>query len=265
MSEPAAPRTAAPLWFVPAGFLIGVLGALSGIGGGLVAGPLLHAASKLSLKRASATALLNVLATTAAATVAELLRADSRLDLGLVAALALGALAGAELGFRVQQRMSERTLKRLFVVVLLVAGVRVLFFAHPVAGGLAPGPVATTALALAIGLAGGFFVPLLGIGGGMVMVPALFLSMSPLGFSGARACALAAGAVAAVRSLALHVRAGNVEVRPGALLAIGALLGALAGVVLAHDSRVADVGRVLLGLVLVVQALRFLHELRRPG
>ena len=97
------------------------------------------------------------------------------------------------------------------------------------------------------------------------MVPALFLSMAPLGFSGARACALAAGAVAAVRSLALHVKAGNVEVRPGSLLAIGALFGALAGVVLAHDSRVADVGRVLLGLVLLVQALRFVQELRRSA
>ena len=48
-------------------------------GGGLFAGPLLHFVGGLALKRATATALFLVLATTSAATLAEWLQADSEL------------------------------------------------------------------------------------------------------------------------------------------------------------------------------------------
>jgi len=259
----ATVRSRAPFWFLPAGFLIGMLGALSGIGGGIVAGPLLHAARKLPLKRAAATALLNVLATTAAATLSEVLRDDSELDLSVALALSIGALLGSELGFRAQRRLDERTLKALFVLVLLLAGARVLLFTAAVGGGVDPGPLFTELVALAIGVAGGFFVPLLGVGGGMIMVPGLFLSLGQLGFSGARACALAAGMVAAVRSLWLHGRAGNVDFGEGWLLALGALIGAYGGVVAAHDTLFRHYGRIVLAAVMLFQAARFALELWR--
>lgn len=256
-----APKERVPLWFVPVGFVIGMAGALCGIGGGIFAGPLLHAVRGLALKRSAATALMVVLATTTASTVAELQRADSELDLAVVLALSAGALAGAELGFRVQNRIDERALKTIFALVLGLAGLRVLLFTSAVRGGLVPGPIYTEIVAAVVGVCGGFLTPLLGVAGGVFMVPALFLSLAQLGFGGARACALAAGAVAALRSLWLHARAGNVEFRLGGMLAIGALVGALGGVVAAHDPLLAHVGRVLLGSVLVLQSLRFASEL----
>ncbi len=261
MSAPG-PNERPPAWFPLAGLGIGLAGALCGIGGGIFAGPLLHAVRGLPLKRAAASAILVVLATTLAATAAELLRADSALDWAIVLPLALGALAGAQLGFALAKRCDERGLKRLFVVFLALAGLRVLFFTEALAAPGALGRSAASALALGIGLAGGTLTPLLGVAGGVVMVPALFLFLAQP-FGAARAAALAAGAVSALRALVLHARARNISFALGLPLAVGALFGALLGVLAAHDSRLVHGGRILLGGVMLVQAGRFALELWR--
>ena len=257
----APPSKAAPsAWFVPAGVLIGFAGALCGVGGGIFAGPLLHSVCGLSLKRSAATALLVVLATTVTSSVSELFQPHSELALQVALPLALGALLGAQLGFAVTERVDERVLKWAFTGLLLLAGLRVLFFTHGLVAETPVGPSATVAIALAIGVAGGFLTPL-GVAGGVFMVPALFLSLHSLGFNGARACALFAGAVGALRSLWLHARSGNVEFALGWPLALGSLLGAIGGVAAAYDPDLAHAGRVLLGLVLLAQAVKFARDL----
>jgi uncharacterized membrane protein YfcA len=257
----SAPAAKPSVWFLPAGILIGFAGALCGIGGGIFAGPLLHVTKKLALKRAAATAILVILATTTAATTTEVLRGDSELVWSVVLPLAAGALAGAELGFRLSKRIDERTLKTVFAVVLLVAGVRVLVFSSGLAGADVFGPAASAALAFGIGLLGGSLTPLLGIAGGVVMVPSLFLALGHLGFGGARAAALAGGAVSALRSLWLHARARNIDYRLGLPLAAGALAGAFFGVQAAHVPELALGGRLLLGTILLVQSAVFWRQL----
>jgi hypothetical protein len=260
---PPAPETEHPAaWFLPAGAAIGFAGALCGIGGGIFAGPLLHSVRRVPLKRAAATAILVILATTLSSTAAELLRADSDLRGAVALPLAGGALVGAQLGYALSRRIAERQLKALFAFVLALAGLRLFLFSSALTGLGALEPRFAAALAFGIGLGGGALTPLLGVAGGVVMVPALFLLLGqPFGV--ARAAALAAGAVAALRSLWLHSRAGNVSFALGLPLAAGALLGALAGVVAAHQPTLAQGGRVLLAGILLAQALRFAVELAR--
>lgn len=260
-APPADPLGERPApWFAPAGLVIGFAGALCGIGGGIFAGPLLHGVRNVPLRRAAATAILVVLATTLAATTAELFRADSELRWAIVLPLAAGALGGTELGFATSRRIDERRLKALFALVLLLAGLRLLFFTSSLTG--ASAPAALGAAALAIGIAGGFLTPLLGVAGGVLIVPAVFLLLGqPFGV--ARAAALAAGAVSALRSLWLHSRAGNVSYSLGLPLACGSLLGASGGVVAAHQPALAHGGRILLATILLAQAWRFVLDLRR--
>lgn len=264
MSPPASERgpdeRPAP-WFLPAGILIGFAGALCGIGGGIFAGPLLHSVRKLPLRRAAATAILVVLGTTTASTTAEFLRGDSELVWSVVLPLACGALLGSELGFRLSKRIDERALKRLFAVVLILAGLRVLLFTQGLVGAERLDVRLELALSFVIGLAGGSLTPLLGIAGGVVMVPALFLALGELGFGGARACALAAGAVSGLRSFWLHAKARNISYTLGLPLAAGALVGGLFGVQAAHHEPMVFFGRILLGLILLAQGLRFAREL----
>ena len=263
--KPLADGERVPVWFVPAGFAIGFAGTLCGIGGGLFAGPLLYFTRGLPLRRAAATALLLVLATTSASTVTELLRADTLLRGHLVLPLVLGVLGGAQLGFRLSQKLSERGLKAGFCVVLTAAGLRILFSS----GAGAPeavhesGALLTSLYALAVGFGGGFVAPVLGVGGGLLMVPGLFLSIDGLSFNAARATSLAGGMAASLRSVWLHSRAGNIEPRPGLALAGGALFGAAAGVFVTRTEGFVQAGRVLLAAILLAQALRFGRELLR--
>lgn len=257
-SEPPARSTAG---LAPAGLAIGFLGSLCGIGGGLFAGPLLHLAFGFELRRATGTALVLVVATTAAATATEAARADSALRWGLVAALVVGMLVGAQLGFAFSERVSDRALRALFAVALLAVSAPVLLAPsapHAQAAGGAELGAGALAWGGLVGVLGGFVVPVLGVGGGLVVVPALFLGVPGLGFDGARAAALAAGLVGSARSLALKARARRVSWRHGLVLGTGALVGAALGVVSLDAVRgLIEVGRIALGLTLAGVAVRF--------
>ncbi len=258
-------KQAIPFWYFPAGLVIGFVGALCGIGGGLFAGPLLHYTRGLALKRSAATALLLVFATTSAASVTEALQEDTLLSTRLVLPLMIGVLAGAQAGFKLSQRLSERGLKCVFCVVMLAAGLRILFSS----GGFSPAPGTfasdhvTSLLSLAVGFGGGFVAPILGVGGGLMMVPGLFLCIDGLPFTAARATSLAGGTVASLRSLFLHSRAGNIVYGPGIVLGLGALVGATSGVFFTRSDGFVQAGRVFLGALLIFQALRFARELTR--
>jgi len=259
-----APPARSTAGLAPAGLAIGFLGSLCGIGGGLFAGPLLHLAFGFELRRATGTALVLVVATTAAATATEAARADSALRWGLVAVLVVGMLVGAQLGFAFSERVSDRFLRALFAVALLAVSVPVLLAPSAphaaqatASGGEALGAGAFVWGGLA-GALGGFVVPVLGVGGGLVVVPALFLGIPGLGFDGARAAALAAGLVGSARSLVLKARARRVSWRHGLALGAGALVGAALGVVALDAARgLIEVGRIALGLTLAAVAARF--------
>jgi hypothetical protein len=246
------------------GFAIATVGAMCGIGGGLFAVPFLHYVRKLELKRAIATSLVLVLATSVFATLAELARPDPKLHASIVIATVSGVILGTEAGFYAAKRISTRALRATFVVVLSFAAWR-LYWAE--SGALQPADPAlwlTKAACWKAGLAGfggGIVAPLLGLGGGLLMVPALFLGLPGIGFAEARATSLAAGTIAAVRSLWLHGRAGRVELPAVGPLAIGAMGGAVLGVNLVHLEGLVQVARVLLALILVFSALRFLRDL----
>ncbi|MEM7310050.1 MAG: sulfite exporter TauE/SafE family protein [Planctomycetota bacterium] len=256
------------LALLPVGFLIACVGAICGIGGGLFTVPILHFVRGLELKRAVATALVLVLTTTSFSTVGELLRDAPQLHLSLVAFVAGGALIGAQIGFAVAERIPARALRAVFVVVLLAASYKLAFGGQAAPADAGAGEWLDSAArvrAFVAGVGGGFLAPLLGVGGGLLMVPALFLGIPGIGFNEARATSLAAGAVGALRSVILHGRAGRIEVGAVAPLAVGAIGGALVGVQLVHLGEMVEVGRRLLAAILAFVALRFLRDLVRAG
>jgi len=250
----------------PAGILIAFVGALCGIGGGLFAVPLLHFWYRRSLQQSVATSLVLVLMTAASATWAEALRGSPDIVWALVPPLALGMLIGAQIGYAISRRIDPKILREVFAVVLFLAGLRlVLSGGH---SGDAGTPVEIVNLTLgtvcAIGVGGGILAPLLGVGGGLLMVPALFLSVPCLGFAGARACSLAAAVVGASRSLWLHSRDAHTCRRDAIKLGSGALLGAALGVLALHASpSMGGLGQTLLAFVLWFTAFRFLREALR--
>jgi uncharacterized protein len=262
-AECGAPESGEPsrVWLAPAGLVIGCMGAICGIGGGLFATPLQHYGLGVPLKRAVATSLALVFATACAATGAEALRSDSVLPWTLVLALVPTALVGAQIGFRMAQKVPTLRLKRVFTVVLLIAAARLLWTVDK-ADAVFTGELgfADYAMTSALGLIVGIVVPLLGIGGGLVVVPGMLLLVPQIGFPGARGVSLAAAVVTAGRSLLLFLRAGNVDPVSARLLGIGAFLGSAAGVQLVHLDGAARFGQRALAGVMLFAAYRFARD-----
>ena len=261
---PSAPGGARTVWLVAMGAMVAFVSSNCGIGGGLFIVPFLHYAVGFPLELAVATSLVHVLAATSAATVAEALEPRSFLRLDLAAALAAGALLGAQLGYLLSRRIDTLTLRKIFVVVMFLAGLRMLFDpAVPKEAGETGFTILGAAVVFAIGVGGGFISPLLGIGGGLFMVPALFALAPGVDFAAARACSMAASAVASARGAWLHSRAGSIDRRVGGWLAIGAVIGAVAAVYVFHLPGFVDMGRWVLAGVLWFVAGRFLWDFRR--
>ncbi len=262
------PRTTG-IGIVLVGFVIATWGAMCGIGGGLFAVPCLHYIYKLPLKQAVVTSLSLVAATTISATAAEAFRSDSRIEWWVVLCLVAGSMVGAQLGFRVAQKVEARALKLAFCLLLFFVGFRILGLVPQTfaAGGeLDPGPQLVASdylIATMIGLGGGFVAPLLGIGGGLVAVPALLFALPSLGHLGARACSMAMGTATSTRSMLLYYKAGQLDLRRSAGFATGAAIGAFVGVQIVHIPGVAEVAKKMLAATLLLVALRFAWDLRK--
>lgn len=245
-------------WLFPLGAAISVLGAVCGIGGGLFSTPLLHYGLRFDLRRAIATSLALVTATALSATAAEALRENSDVPWSIVGAIAPAALLGTQMGYRFKDRLEVRSLKKIFCVLLTAVGLKMIFADGQVLAlaGYQPDFYDHLGAAL-LGLFAGFVVPILGIGGGMLMVPGMLLIVPSLGYLGARATSLAVASVTASRSTFLHLRADKLNPKDARWIASGALVGAYAGVHLVHLSNVAAIGELLLAVILLVSALRF--------
>lgn len=238
---------------------------MCGIGGGLFAVPLLYIGYRLPLRRAVATSLGLVFANATAATLSEALRADSAIDARLAACMIVGALLGARLGYLLGRKLDTRLLRMIFIAVLILSGLRVwLGDALPApAADIEQGPWTQGLLSVLIGFAGGVLAPLLGIGGGLIFVPALFIALPGLGFAGARACSMAASVAASMRSLFLYIGEGGIIVWPYlGWLATGAVLGGGGGVWAVHQPGVIEFARFLLVILMYYVALRLGFELR---
>jgi len=237
------------------------LGTVCGIGGGIFATPILHYLVRLPFQLAIGTSLVLVFAMTVVATVAEMVRADSAIDWTVVGLLLVGSIPGAHLGYRFGKRVETRTLKLCFIVLLLGAALKTLTLSGANVTGLPHDgvalDVAKSLWVIAVGVGGGFLSPLLGVGGGILVIPALFLTLPDMCYLEARACSMAMSVVNAAQSVWLHVRGGTVHFKVAVPFTLIAVIGAVLGVWAVHQPGWADVARVTMTIVLVLVALRF--------
>ena len=103
------------------GLVAGVFSALFGVGGGLIAVPLLVLLAHLPERAATATSLGAIGITALAGTLAYAFRGE--VDVGFAALVGLPAAAGAFLGTSWQQRITTRRLTYGFAVLLVGVGI----------------------------------------------------------------------------------------------------------------------------------------------
>ena len=114
------------------------------------------------------------------------------------------------------------------------------------------------AVLLCIGAAAGVLAGLLGVGGGIVLVPAFFYAFRALGFAGPNlmqicvATSLATIVVTSIRSVTAHRRRGSVDMDVLKTWAPGIVVGALLGTWLATMLDTRGLQAVFAGLALIV-------------
>jgi uncharacterized membrane protein YfcA len=106
------------------GVVAGFMGALFGVGGGIVIVPLLVALLAFDQRRAAATSLAAILISSVAGAVTYALHGDVKP--GAAALVGIPAVVGVVSGVALQQRLAQRTLALGFTALLAAVGIRLL-------------------------------------------------------------------------------------------------------------------------------------------
>ena len=204
------------------GVLAGLAGGMFGVGGGIVMVPMLTGRFGLTQHQAHGTSLA-VIAATALTSIA-VYGLHGNVAWGTAVMVAIASVFTARYGARLANRLSSRGLARAFAVFIAIVAVRLLWKVpeigradfHHGAGGAA----FDLALGGAVGIVSGF----MGVGGGIVAVPAFTLA---LGMSQqlAQGTSLAIMTATAPAGALEHARHGNVVWRWVPWMALGAAAG----------------------------------------
>lgn len=205
-----------------AGVAAGLAGGMFGVGGGIVLVPMLTGGFGLTQHQAHGTSLAAIGATA----LASLFVYASHGNVAWTTAVpvAIASVFTARYGARWAARVSKRALARAFAVLIALVAVRLLW--HTPAGtgvALAHGWRAL-ALDLGLGAAIGLLAGFMGVGGGLIAVPAFTLLLG-MNQQAAQGTSLAVILVTAPAGAIEHARHGNLVGRLVPALAIGAALG----------------------------------------
>jgi uncharacterized membrane protein YfcA len=230
------------LLLVILGFVAGLLGALTGIGGGVLLTPILALHLGIPIREAIGASLVAVITTSAASSSVHLQRhtTDIRLGMTLELATALGAAVMAYLvGY-----FNRSALEGLFAAFLLYSSFMILSkrgkanpdedTAPALNGDVVIPPYEPRRYPLGLGasLIAGALSGLLGIGGGPIKVPVMFIFMNvPLMVATATSNFMIG--VTAAASAIVYYRRGDIQPQIAAPLAVGVFLGSLLGARLA--------------------------------
>lgn len=156
--------------FVCIGLLAGLLSGLFGVGGGTVIVPLLVLLLHVNQRLAAGTSLAAIVPTSSVGVIAYAVNGAVEWIPALI--LAAGAVVGAQVGTRMLPRISQTVLRWGFVVFLMVV-IASLFVVIPSRGAVFD-LTWTTGLGLAaVGIVTGIVAGLIGVGGGIIVVPVL--------------------------------------------------------------------------------------------
>jgi uncharacterized protein len=245
---------------VSVGLLIGVFSGLFGVGGGVLLVPILVLGFHVVQKNAQATSLVVVAlaATTGATTYAF---GDS-VVWESVAFLLAGGFVGTWLGSAIVVRIQTRWLQLMFGVLLVVAAVRLVVAASTAAESIATGVIGLSVWVIAgyigSGFAMGLLSSLLGIGGGIIVIPLL---IAFFGFTQQLAAGTSLVVMVPIALLGAWrlTRSGHTQWAQGTRIGIAAAVGAVGGASLALVAS-PEVMQAAFGVVLVFAASQMLWK-----
>jgi hypothetical protein len=216
--------TAVKIWkLLLIGLTAGLLSGGFGVGGGIVMVPLLLAVG-MDRHRSHATSLASILPIAAAGAISFGLSGE--VDLGLGVAVGTGGMVGSMVGASLLNRLSTRSLAVFFGLVILAAGIRMIFSTDPLPGSGDFGDLILVLIAFAIGLLSGFFGGVAGIGGGIVIVPAAVLLLG-ISQHAAQGTSLLAIILTSIAATIVNRKNRRVDLKDALIVGTGGAVGAV--------------------------------------
>ncbi len=218
------------LWIFGGGLVAGLVGALLGLGGGLVAVPFLNLVMGVPIHQAAAAGLVSTLSVSCGAA-GRYLRQGELVQVPVGLEMELGAALGGLTGGYLVGWLSGPIVQIIFALVMAASGlqiVRSLLKQASQDDRLGAVGLGRRFLALGLCFAAGVVSGLLGIGGGMVVVPILHLVLR-MSFKQAAATSNFMMGLTALPALCGFIVRGDFQLRLAAPLALGVLLGASFG------------------------------------
>jgi uncharacterized membrane protein YfcA len=242
------------------GVVAGLLSGLFGVGGGVIVVPALMAFIGMDQRRASATSLVAIAPAAVVGAVTYALQGEVDWLAALV--LAVGSVVGAPIGARLLRLVPDRVLPWIFVGFIAVVLVS-LVVTVPTRGGDVRFGVVEAIVLLGIGLLAGILSGLVGVGGGVVVVPGLEVVLGA-GDLLAKGTSLLTIIPTSVSGTVSNLRRRTVDLRVGLTIGVTAAVASPFGAALAR-AVAPRVGSALFAAFLVVVAVIVVVRSRRAG
>lgn len=245
--------------FLALGILVGLLGALLGIGGGMVIVPLLVFAWDYEPQLAIGTSVLMVLMNAVSGTWGYIRQKKVCVDAALKFAVA--TVPGAFLGSYAAEYLQGRLFYLVFGAFFVLAAINMYRKASKNAAGKTAGEVPEVynwKLGVLCSVGVGFLASILGIGGGIVHVPFMVYVLNfPVHVAIATSTCILA--VSSLAGLVSHAMLGHIVWTSGLAIGAGAFAGAQGGVALAQRLQ-SGILMKLASVLVLITGIKFLLD-----
>lgn len=219
------------------GLATGILSGLLGVGGGFIMVPAMVYLLGMSQHQAHGTSLAAMIFIVLLSAISY--SVNGYMNWAVAIELAIGGVLGAMVGARICNRIGAKHLRRYFGMLLIMVAAKMIWdvASSTSGGGSVNGDIKPHELhgivVFGIGTLTGILSGLMGVGGGIIMVPAMVYLM---GFSQkmAQGVSLAVIIPVSISGALIHAKQGNVRSDVGYWLVIGGVLGGLVGAQLAQ-------------------------------
>jgi uncharacterized protein len=242
------------LGIVAVGLGVGIFGGTFGLGGGLIMVPVLLYVYRKDIHMATATSLAVIGPLALTGTLGNAV--SGKIVWVAFAFISAGSVVGAVIGATLSKRVPRATLRKLTGFSVLLIGISMVVIEAPATVESAvvvhTDPL-SLGLMLATGLGVGIFAGMLGLGGGVILNPAMLFGF---GFTAQQtvATSLAIIVPTSLSGATKQYMHGHLDLKMFALLAVGACAGSLVGVTL-KNSIGNDELQALLGIVVALIAM----------
>lgn len=238
------------------GLAAGLLGGMFGVGGGLIIVPGLVSLAGMDRRLAHGTSLAATLPIAVASLITYV--SHGNVDWAVAFFLAIGAIAGAIVGTTLLHIIPKNVLVVIFVVTVLTTATRLAISTDST--GRSDLTIAVALLLIVVGLLTGTIAGLLGIGGGVIMVPAMvvILGMVPVV---AKGTSVAVIVPTAIMGTIRNRKKANADLRIAAVVGgFGAVSAIIGGTI---SDRMSDrLSNIMFAVLLVFVAFTQLLSLR---